>query len=169
MNSIVCQRLVFVRHAVTEWNTAGKIMGQMDIPPTKEGLRLAKLAAASLTIEVSWIVSSPLQRALKTSQIFSFGRDIPVQISSLWMERYWGPFEGLLKIDRPNFYDPPGVEAWADFVARVLCGVNHLPKDGIGLVVSHSGVFKALLALGFCSPGHVGSLPHCHPIILTAA
>lgn len=142
-------------------------MGQRDIPTTSAGLDFARSNISNLPHEVSWIVSSSLLRASETASVFSRGM-IPVQLSDLWAERNWGPFEGHPKVRRSNELDLDGVEAWCAFVSRVRLGVSLLPSVGRGMVVSHSGVFKALLFLGYRADVNSATVPNATPILLQA-
>lgn len=158
--------LVFVRHAYTKWNTAKITMGQADVPASGEGIEAAELQAAGYSGNPSWIVSSPLQRALSTAKVFSRATGLHAQIDPVWMERDWGPYQGHLKSIRPESGYLEGVEPWEDFLARIAGGLGKLPYDGEGMVVSHSGVFKALLIFGYQSKFKRKPTPHAQPIKL---
>lgn len=156
---------IFVRHAETEWNALGLTMGQRDIPATDEGISIARENVVGLSYQVPWVVSSSLVRALETAAVFSQG-SVSIKVSDLWMERDWGPFEGHPKACRPNEPNPPEVEPWSTFVARIQLGIKSLPNSDLGVVVSHSGVFKALMYIGYRPELSLAKVPHATPIIL---
>lgn len=159
--------LVFVRHAYTEWNISGITMGQMDVPATKKAIGDAKTAAKNYMGKPSWIVSSPLERARATAEQFSSKSKTPVIINSLWMERYWGLCEGQPKSMRHECGGIEGVEGWGAFVDRVVRGLALLPRHQEGMVVSHSGVYRALISLGYRSSYSENSLGHAYPVKLS--
>lgn len=144
-------------------------MGQADVPASADGLREAEREAANYSKRISWIVCSPLQRAMKTAEAFSCAGDVCVKSDPLWLERFWGPYEGRLKSDRPDSGPLVGVEPWEIFQDRIARGLALLPCNGEGIVVSHSGVFRALLALGYQANFADLLVPHAQPIRLTLA
>ncbi len=161
----VLPSFIFVRHAETEWNALGLTMGQRDIPAKDSGLSLARAMNLSLSHKVPWIVSSSLKRARDTAAAFSQS-SASVIVSDLWVERNWGPFQGQPKAFRPSDLNPPGVEPWSAFVARIQLGIKSLPDTNLGMVVSHSGVFKALVHIGYRPETGFIKIPHATPIIL---
>lgn len=142
-------------------------MGQADIPASDDGIKAAEFKAAGYSDKPLWIVSSSLKRALSTAGVFSRATGLPVNIDPVWMERNWGAYQGQLKSIRPEGGYLDGVEHWEVFLARIADGLKNLPNDGEGMVVSHSGVFKALLALGYQPNFKEKATPHAQPIKLT--
>lgn len=167
MSKVGPSSIIFVRHAYTEWNTAKITMGQTDIPASSEGMEAAEFEADGYSSKPSWIVSSPLKRALSTAEVFAHVTGLHVQIDPVWMERDWGPYQGHLKSIRPESGYLEGVEPWGAFLARIAGGLGNLPHDGEGMVVSHSGVFKALLIFGYQSKFKRKPTPYAQPIKLT--
>lgn len=141
-------------------------MGQQDVPACDAGVKEAALNAQKLSLSISWIVSSPLQRAMRTAEVFSNRYGVPIKTSPNFMERFWGVFEGKPKGARSAHKSLVDAEIWSDFRRRVDLGVCSLPMDGKGIVVSHSGVFRALLSIGYEVQGNLQSIPHAQPIVL---
>lgn len=159
--------IVFVRHAYTNWNLSGLTMGQTDVPATEKAIGDAKTAAKNYMGKPSWIVSSPLGRARETAEQFSSKLKAPLFIDSLWMERHWGAFESQPKTVRHASDATEGVEEWGAFVDRVVRGLSALPRHGEGMVVSHSGVYRVLISLGYRSNYSANSPDHAFPVKLS--
>ena len=157
---------IFVRHAETEWNKLGLTMGRQNIPASESGICAARATTIGFSHKLPWIVTSSLVRARDTASVFSDG-SVSIIVSDSWIERDWGPFEGQPKAYRPNDRDPPGTEPWSDFVERIEIGIKSLPSSDLGMVVSHSGVFKALMEIGYHPEFELAKVPHATPIILT--
>lgn len=93
--------LVMVRHGQTDWNAAGKLQGQVDIPLNAAGREQAREAIAELHAmgqEIGgWdvVVSSPLGRAAETAQIIADGLALPLGDTDMGLiERSFGSAEG---------------------------------------------------------------------------
>ncbi|MBG6084961.1 histidine phosphatase family protein [Zhihengliuella flava] len=93
--------LVMVRHGQTDWNAAGKLQGQVDIPLNEAGRQQAREAIAELhelgRAVGGWdvVVSSPLGRAAETAQIIADGLALPLGETDLGLiERSFGSAEG---------------------------------------------------------------------------
>ena len=67
------QRLVFVRHGVTDWNSEGRWQGRLDPPLSERGRREARMVADRLAadpdLRPARILSSTLARASETAAI----------------------------------------------------------------------------------------------------
>jgi len=161
--------IVFVRHAQTDWNTEGTTMGQIDVPASEDGLNSARFEIQKYSRKHPWIVSSPLKRARITAQLFAHKMGVDVCYDLRWIERHWGRYQGQPKASRPEGSQEDGVESSEDFLARVALGLKNLPTEGEGMIVSHSGVFKALIQLGYQAGGDFQSIPHSRPIVLKLA
>lgn len=156
-------KLLFVRHGETDWNRAGRMQGQLDIPlndrgrqqAARNGRVLARLAEGD-----GWTAAvSPLARARETFEIMrgaGLAAPEPSAEDSL-KEIAFGAFEGLTpreirerhaelmpsrKADTWNF-TPPGGESYADLSARVWTWLETL--DGPTIVVAHGGVMRVIL------------------------
>jgi len=77
----VSDRLLLVRHGVTDWNREGRFQGHLDPPLSDDGRAEAKLLAARLAaspdLRPRRIVSSPLLRALETAEAIAEATGIP--------------------------------------------------------------------------------------------
>lgn len=147
-------RFYFLRHGQSRSNAVGQVAGALDSPLTAQGEAEARRARALLTgIEFAAIWSSPLRRAWRTAEIVAAGR--PVVRCPALSERRWGVYEGRPLAARPGFFiDPPEGEGWTAFRTRVAGVLATLPAGGAVLLVSHSGVMRAVRAeLGCGDPG----------------
>jgi probable phosphoglycerate mutase len=156
-------KLLFVRHGQTDWNRAGRMQGQLDIPLNDLGRRQAARngrVMAKLVEGTDWSVAvSPLSRAVETLQIM---RDAGVAAGAERAEESlkevaFGAFEGLTpleireqhaalmgerKADHWNFTPPDG-ESYADLSERVWSWLETL--SGPTIVVAHGGVMRVIL------------------------
>lgn len=63
-------KLLLMRHGETFWNTEGRLQGQTDIPLDEEGIRMAVSCGRGMkAVPVDLCISSPLCRAIKTSEL----------------------------------------------------------------------------------------------------
>ncbi|NSX56867.1 histidine phosphatase family protein [Parasulfitobacter algicola] len=141
---------IFLRHGQTDWNRSGKVMGQRDIALNAEGLRQAGEAARSLHgFGVSRILVSPLKRCQETAEIIAQELKLPFQTIAELQERDWGVFEGGPPEARLSAYDaPPNGETTRAFSQRLALGLSQLEPLERSLVISHSGVYRALIGKG---------------------
>jgi len=62
------RRIIVWRHGRTEWNLAGRVQGQTDVPLDEVGREQAREAAARLaSLQPTRIITSDLSRALETA------------------------------------------------------------------------------------------------------
>ncbi len=164
MNSLsTLPKLLFVRHGETDWNRAGRMQGQLDIPLNDRGRRQARRngrVMAKLTGGTDWSVAvSPLGRARETLEIILNAGVAagPVTIADDLKEVAFGNFEGLTpleiraqhpelmkqrKADHWNFVAPGG-ESYAMLSARVWTWLETLTQPTI--IVAHGGVMRVIL------------------------
>lgn len=91
-------KLIAVRHGETEWNVAGREMGQLDSPLTERGIRQAEALANRLRgLQFSALYSSDLGRAMRTAQIVSSATSVAVLVDADLRERNMGIFQGFTK------------------------------------------------------------------------
>ena len=153
----------FIRHGQTDWNIENKIMGQIDIPLNEVGLEQAKVVAQKIAhLKISHIVSSPLKRALQTSEIIAANINKPIAIVDELKQNYLGILEGRNKAELISGVlidnlvehwriggDIEGAESWSVFVSRISAGLNFAleinPDERHLLVVAHKPVYWALL------------------------
>lgn len=97
--------LYIARHGQTIWNAQNKVCGITDVDLTDKGREQAKelaLAVADKSIDV--IISSPLKRAVETSEIVSDTCNIPVIIDERLIEQNYGIYEGVDRYRVRNEY-----------------------------------------------------------------
>ena len=152
-------QLMVLRHGATAWNLERRIQGRADPPLSPAGR--AEVAAWSLphgSLDLPcWV--SPLQRARETALVLGYVE--PVVAAEL-IEMDWGDFEGAtlaqlraelgatlaaneaLGLD----FRPPGGESPRKVGERLRPWLASLAdQPGAGVVVTHKGVRRALLAL----------------------
>lgn len=138
--------IIFVRHGQTCFNRRGLTTGWQDPGLTSEGRQQA-LHAAQLAqgLEATDLVVSPLRRCRETAAPLTL-LSLPSRLEPDFQERGWGSLEGCPRDWRkdPLRVASAGVEPPENFQARVKSGLARL--TGRPLVVSHSGVFRALSA-----------------------
>jgi ribonuclease H / adenosylcobalamin/alpha-ribazole phosphatase len=165
-----------IRHAPTAFNANHVFMGSRDVPASAEGLAKAReLVAESPIDDVGVVYSSPLRRALATSE--AAFPDTPLRVDSRLAERGLGGWEGVgkeqLRRDYPGafvaggFLDlrctPVGGEPISALFERVrdfmfdLYAARH---EGQSAVVSHNGVIRLIrYILGLCELDHASATP----------
>ena len=161
---------IVVRHAESVYNQAVQEINSnqrisIDADLSHKGYDQAGLVAAKVeqllqhqVATVSFIVSSPFQRALKTADICNKGFEAHNQKLAIYLheglkERSWGCNEGIIlqKEDLINL-DTSDAEKPTLFENRVLEALGVIltfppetNEKGIPLIFSHSGVIKVLV------------------------
>lgn len=169
---MVGQRLVYlVRHGATDWNQAGRIQGQLDVPLNAEGRAQAQLVAQRLaSVEATALYSSDLLRAYETAQIIGQATGLPVIQKPGLREMHFGTWQGLTvqqirerdpevyAARRANPYEvpPPGGQPWQQFYQQVVRALHDILQETAAqrlIVATHSGVCTVLgleaLGLGY--------------------
>ncbi len=81
------------RHAETAWSLSGQHTGLTDLPITEQGEASARLLGARLQgMKVTWVFTSPLQRATRTCELAGF-KEI-AEVDSDLVEWNYGVYEG---------------------------------------------------------------------------
>jgi broad specificity phosphatase PhoE len=153
--------LILLRHGQTEWSLAGNHTGRTDIPLTPRGEASAvKLAPVLAKREISAVITSPAQRAIRTAQLA--GLTVGETDPDLW-EWDYGGYEGMttaeIRAERPGWYlwndgiipgdgDHPGesVDQVGARTDRVLAKVRPLLPGGDVVLVAHGHVLRVLTA-----------------------
>lgn len=152
-------QLGWIRHGRTDWNAAGKIQGQTDIPLNEEGKAQARRLAERLLQEgADWtaVVSSDLQRAQQTAAILAEKLGIRLLAPDERLrERNYGLIEGTTEEERLERWGPDwrqmelGQESNEAMKARGLAYVEELlaavGREDKVLVVTHGGFLTQLL------------------------
>ncbi len=155
--------LYFIRHGQTDWNAAGRMQGQTDIPINDVGRTQARrngeiLAALLDTPDAFDFIASPLARPSETMEIIRSALGLAPKgfpTDKRLMEIKFGKFEGLtfdeIAEKMPQEFDrekdkwhnaPPEGESYADLTTRVEEWYLELKRDTI--CVAHGGVSRAL-------------------------
>lgn len=150
--------LVLVRHGETDWNTQGRIQGQLDIPLNNTGLAQADAVGARLRSEsFDAIYSSDLERAMQTARPVVQSSGPAIRREPRLRERHFGALQGLTAEEaqtrqsqvwqaykaRAAQQDLGGGESLAGFSRRVIDFVDEVLQAHAGgriLLVSHGGV-----------------------------
>jgi len=161
MNKIT--RISTVRHGQTAYNTEKRYAGTLDVPLNEKGIRDAQNAATRLRDhDFDVLISSGLNRAIRTAELLIEGRNIPVIKNELCNERNYGRMQGLNYIEveeikPPVLYiklnndfhslNPPDGETFPALRRRAKEFSNYLFQHHTGssiLVVSSSAFMQQL-------------------------
>jgi probable phosphoglycerate mutase len=153
MTSEILPVIYLARHGETAWTVTGQHTGLTDLPLTERGernaLRLGQRLAGSVFAQV---LTSPLQRAVRTCQLAGFGA--VAEIDPDLVEWNYGDYEGLRTAEIhakrpdwqlfrdgcPNGESPEQIGARAD---RVVRRVRAFKGD---VLIFSSGHFLRVLA-----------------------
>lgn len=148
----VFMKIYFTRHGKTDWNELHKVQGTTNIPLNSLGIRQAEETKKILADkQFDLIISSPLQRAIKTAEIIKGDRHTKIITDERITERKFGKMEGKIdkELNEYNFWDMQtnldkfNIEKVSDFSNRVFDFIKDITKkysDKNILVVSHAGV-----------------------------
>ena len=162
-------QICLVRHGQTEWNLAGRYMGQSDVPLNANG----RSQASSLALQLQGhpfaaIFTSDLERARETARIIAGALHMPVVNDARLREINQGEWEGQLVDDIKSRYAglwqqrsldpasvrPPGGETIREVAQRVHAALDDIARLHPGfsaLVVSHG----LALATAICKVRHI--------------
>ena len=97
--------ILLVRHGETEWNVEEIFRGRIDIELNETGLKQAELLAKYLReIKIDAVYSSPLTRALKTTDVIAHYHGLAVQIAPGLIDFDYGEWQGLSHQEVRNRY-----------------------------------------------------------------
>ena len=159
---------VLLRHGDTQFSPEHRFSGLRDVPLSASGTRQARAAADRLATgpPIDALVSSPLQRAVRTASIAAGELGLTAVIDDDLRETDFGEWDGFTLAEiqqrwpsaaavwsRDPEQAPPGGESFAATAHRVNQACDRLLRDHGGqtvLVVSHVTPIKILLcrALG---------------------
>ena len=89
-------RLLFVRHAETDWNKAGRYQGCIDTRLSEAGRQQAVAVAERLrSLRLARVYTSPQARARETAEAIARPLDLPLFEDRAFVERCHGEWEGL--------------------------------------------------------------------------
>jgi probable phosphoglycerate mutase len=157
--------IIFLRHGETDWNVAGRLQGQRDIPLNARGREQARANGARMALAVPDIdrfvfVASPLERARKTMEIARAAMGLEptgYRLEDALQEITFGAWEGFttaeLRARDPEAvarreagkwdFVPPGGESYRALSDRVGAWLASLDRPV--MAVSHGGVGRVLL------------------------
>ncbi len=186
--SILTRRVILWRHGRTEWNVAGRVQGQTDIPLDEVGRQQALDAAARLaSLKPARIVSSDLSRAAETARALGALTGVEVELDEQLRELAFGVREGLTWRESWERY-PDQMQAWsegdetqiegaethAQAGARLSAALHGLleemPYGETLVVVAHGAVLRTgvltFLDVPESSWRQIGGLSNCHWAVL---
>jgi broad specificity phosphatase PhoE len=155
-------RLVLVRHGLTDWNVARKLIGRTDVGLNAEGRAQALSAAEALkSFRVRAVFSSPQARAVETATPIAAAHGLEVRIDSgfeeVWLDPAWQgkTVEELREEpDMERFLSDPTkrssrIEPIEDVQRRTVASVERRRQEHPGetvVVVSHGDPLRAIVA-----------------------
>jgi phosphoserine phosphatase len=168
----VTDRLLLVRHGVTDWNREGRWQGRLDPPLSREGRREAAMVAARVAADPALrpvrIVASPLARAAETARVIADAAGVSVEHDDRLVEIDAGEWEGrthaeLEAADGERYrawrlavtgVRPPGGEGLDETLARTQAVLDGLADDSHSpvMLVSHGGVLRVFAHQLFSVP-----------------
>ena len=162
------KKILLLRHGETNWNIELRFQGRRDIPLNEQGEEQARRVSQRVRMWSPEIVlSSPLQRALRTAAVVSGRREEQIELDTDLCEISFGMWEGCstreLKeqgelffrwAQKPFSVQVPDAEPENEILARARRLIERLivlPQERI-LVVSHGGTLRALLSVALNIP-----------------
>jgi broad specificity phosphatase PhoE len=157
-------RLVLVRHAETDESARGRCYGSLDVRLSAAGReQCVRLGQALAGERIATVVSSPRMRAVETARAIAEPHHLVVAVEPALRELDFGELEGRtydeIAASRPELYARwmtcptqvrfPGGESYADLRGRALPAIDALRHGlggGTGVVVTHGGIVRAVLA-----------------------
>lgn len=144
--------LALVRHGQTDWNLAGRLQGQTDIPLNETGREQAREVGRKLIgQDFSLILASPLARARETAVLIAqqigaaTGNAVPELI-----ERGFGPLEGRIMAevsDKESAAAADQIEPRAHILNRAVPALLGLASKHTGrkiMIVSHGATMRTI-------------------------
>ena len=148
-------KIVFIRHAESEYNRDGIWAGMADCNLTEKGIEAAKELGKSLNNNFDVIYCSPLKRTKQTLNVI-FPEAKPIydeRITEIsigeWENQKKDLFDARLReLFRKGLYTPPGAESHQNVDKRVSDFIEELfekyHNNGRILVVTHNGVMRSI-------------------------
>jgi len=160
---------VLLRHGQTPMSVQKRYAGRSDVPLTDTGVRQAAAAAKRLaSAGIGVIVTSPLQRAVRTAEEVAAVTGAPVLTEDGFRETDFGAWEGLTFAEvRERWASevtawladpvaaPPDGESFAQVGERVTAALHRVLAGHPGqtiLIVSHVTPIKTLVAAALLAP-----------------
>jgi ribonuclease H / adenosylcobalamin/alpha-ribazole phosphatase len=160
---------LLLRHGQTPMSVQKRYSGRTDAPLTDTGIRQAAAAAKRLApAGIDAIVTSPLQRAVRTAEEVAATTGIPVLTDDGFRETDFGAWEALTFAEVRERWPsevttwladpsvaPPGGESFADVSERVTAALQRVLAGRARqtvLIVSHVTPIKTLVAAALLAP-----------------
>ena len=160
---------LLLRHGQTLMSVQKRYAGRTDAPLTDTGVQQAAAAAKRLAqAGIGAIVSSPLQRTVRTAEEVSAVTGVPVVTDDGFRETDFGAWEGLTFAEVRERWPsemtawladpsvaPPGGESFAQVSERVTAALHRVLAERAGqtvLIVSHVTPIKTLVAAALLAP-----------------
>jgi broad specificity phosphatase PhoE len=143
--------LYFVRHGESTNNASNLFTGRANPPLTKKGEEQAAKTAEEIKAlgEISYVISSPLIRAVRTAEIIAeaIGYGKTIETDERIIEYDLGELESTTwrKIPTEEFSKIKGIEPPAKFRERLIDFLDEYKnkKNNI-LIVGHGGVYRMI-------------------------
>jgi broad specificity phosphatase PhoE len=152
-----------VRHGITEWQKARRVLGQRDIGLNADGIEQSRRAAAALKpLAIGEVIASPMLRAVQTAEIIAGEFGIGVARDPRLTAFRVGRWEGMAYDDvlaSPDYQrfvaDPlseqiPGGEHVGHIRDRAVGAVEQAMRDAPAgesvAIVTHAGIVRLLLS-----------------------
>jgi len=128
--------VILWRHGQTDYNAAGKLQGQIDIPLNVTGIEQANGAAAVLAkVKPAAIVSSDLSRAVDTAAALAERIGLEPMVDKRLRERSFGQWEGLTHKEMSKGW-PEAFAQWR--TGGHPAGVDAETRENLGLRFAES-------------------------------
>lgn len=161
-------RLYLLRHGETE-GPKKVYKGHIDVPLSKEGIKqvervaeILRLFVGKSTLNNRIILSSPLERAVKTAEILGRALSIEYKTIEILKERSFGKWEGMAldqivslypeEFERwrqnPARFSPPEGESTIDVSKRAKRAIEQILKEYRGyevFITAHGGINRVIL------------------------
>jgi broad specificity phosphatase PhoE len=162
-------RVFLIRHGLTDWHRAGRVLGHRDIALNDEGLAQAAATTRALAdTPIAEVISSPLVRALQTAEAIGRQFGIDVARDPRLIDLRVGKWEGMTYAEvaehseyKEFISDPlseriPGAESLADVRVRAVAAIEQALEDNPSgdaiAVITHAGIIRVLLTHYLGSP-----------------
>ena len=160
---------LLLRHGQTAMSVQKRYAGRSDVPLTDTGVRQAAAAAKRLAAAgIGAIVTSPLQRTVRTAEEVAAVTGLPVMTDDGFRETDFGDWEGLTFAEvrerwpsevtawlADPLVGPPDGESFAEVGERVTAALHRVLAGRQGqtiLIVSHVTPIKTLVAAALLAP-----------------
>lgn len=167
--------LLVVRHGQTAWGAENRFAGREDVPLAEEGVAEAEAVAARLSLlNVSAVVTSPLQRCRRTAEIIAEATGLAagtVVDDDDLLDGTLGEWTGFTAAEIaekwPSEFEawrsdpdaaPPGGESFSVIRGRVRAAVRRTldrHRGGVVVLVTHAATAKMLVVAALGVPSAI--------------